>query len=203
MAEVGLDPALYDKLPSGLSAGQRQRINVARAIVLEPTVLLLDETFSALDPMEQTPLIELFRTLQRERAITCIFISHDLALVRRVASRVAVMYLGRIVEIGSNENVFGRPLHPYTRALLSAAPTIEASPYDPGECLVDGEPPSPIRLPKGCAFAERCPVSRPECLESDPMLRNTLARGRIACHFPLAGGMLESAETKEEISRVG
>ena len=203
MAEVGLDPALYDKLPSGLSAGQRQRINVARAIVLEPTVLLLDETFSALDPMEQTPLIELFRQLQRDRAITCIFISHDLALVRRVASRVAVMYLGRIVEIGSNEKVFGQPLHPYTRALLSAAPTIEASPYDPNECLVDGEPPSPIRLPRGCAFADRCPVSRPECLETDPMLRRASERARVACHFPLADVMVDPVETIQETSNVG
>ncbi|MBT9385303.1 ABC transporter ATP-binding protein [Pseudooceanicola sp. CBS1P-1] len=195
MAEVGLDPALYDKLPSGLSAGQRQRINVARAIVLEPTVLLLDETFSALDPMEQTPLIELFRKLQRERSITCIFISHDLALVRRVASRVAVMYLGRIVEIGSNHNVFSRPLHPYTRALLSAAPTIEDSPYDPNECLVDGEPPSPIRLPKGCAFADRCPVAQEACMSSDPELMRASERSRVACHFPLAA--LEPASVKD------
>ncbi|WP_339115508.1 ABC transporter ATP-binding protein [Thioclava sp. GXIMD2076] len=194
MAEVGLDPSLHDKLPSGLSAGQRQRINVARAIVLEPKVLLLDETFSALDPMEQTPLIELFRQLQRDRAITCIFISHDLALVRRVASRVAVMYLGRIVEAGPNDELFLNPRHPYTRALLSAAPTLEASPYDPAECLVDGEPPSPIRLPPGCAFAERCPAAQAKCRESDPHLHTAGERIRVACHFPLAPDKVVKSE---------
>jgi len=197
MEEVGLDPSLHDKLPGGLSAGQRQRINVARAIVLEPSVLLLDETFSALDPMEQTPLIELFRKLQRDRAITCIFISHDLALVRRVASRVAVMYLGRIVESASNDEIFSHPRHPYTRALLSAAPTLEDSPYDPAECLVDGEPPSPIRLPPGCAFADRCPAVREACRSKDPALLGAGERIRVACLFPLDATQAAGAGTAE------
>lgn len=187
MEEVGLDRALYDKLPSGLSAGQRQRINVARALVLEPKVLLLDETLSALDPMEQTPLIELFRNLQRDHAITLIFISHDLALVRRVAAQVAVMYLGRVVEFASNNDIFNAPLHPYTRALLSAAPTLETSPYNADECLVDGEPPSPINLPEGCVFAQRCPVAQDKCLEYDPMLQQSEGRSQVACHYPLSG----------------
>jgi len=186
MQEVGLDPALYGKLPTGLSAGQRQRINVARALVLEPRVLLLDETLSALDPMEQGPLIELFERLQKTRAITCIFISHDLALVRRVASRVAVMYLGRIVEVGTNEQIFSSPRHPYTRALLSAAPTLEASPYNADECLVDGEPPSPIRLPPGCAFADRCPAAQADCRTFDPKLDSTGGKTGVACLFPLS-----------------
>lgn len=185
MKEVGLDPALFDKLPTGLSAGQRQRINVARALVLEPSVLLLDETLSALAPMEQGPLIQLFEHLQQTRAITCIFISHDLALVRRVASRVAVMYLGRIVEVGTNEQIFGAPKHPYTRALLSAAPTLEESPYNADESLVDGEPPSPIHLPVGCAFADRCPAVKPRCRQEDPSLRSDNDKAGVACLFPL------------------
>ncbi|MGY4309382.1 peptide/nickel transport system ATP-binding protein [Bradyrhizobium sp. USDA 4369] len=185
MGEVGLDAALFDKLPVGLSAGQRQRINVARALVLEPSILLLDETLSALDPTEQGPLLELFERLQRNHSITCIFISHDLAMVRRVASRVAVMYLGRIVEVGSNEQVFRSPRHPYTRALLSAAPTIEQSPFATAEYLVDGEPPSPIHLPPGCAFANRCPIRQPICLEQDVALQSSPETGGVACHFPM------------------
>jgi peptide/nickel transport system ATP-binding protein len=183
MTEVGLDATLYAKLPGGLSAGQRQRINLARALVLEPKVLLLDETLSALDQTEQTRLITLFEQIQRKRGITYIFISHDLAMVRRVCSRVAVMYLGKIVELAGNQQLFFSPHHPYTRALLSAAPTLDVSPYARGEYLKEGEPPSPVCLPPGCSFANRCPKAMPICREQEPQSRLLPDGGIAACHF--------------------
>jgi peptide/nickel transport system ATP-binding protein len=183
MAEVGLGAGLYGKLPGGLSAGQRQRINLARALVLEPKLLLLDETLSALDQTEQTRLIALFEEIQRKRGITYIFISHDLAMVRRVCSRVAVMYLGKIVELADNRQLFFSPHHPYTLALLSAAPTLDSSPYRSGDYLREGEPPSPVHLPPGCSFANRCPRAEPICLEQEPPNRALPGGGMAACHF--------------------
>lgn len=184
LAEVGLDPALYDRLPAGLSAGQRQRVNLARALVLEPALLLLDETLSALDATEQKRMIELFESLQASRGITYVSISHDLSMVRRFCSRVAVMYLGRIVEIGDNNALFREPRHPYTRALLAAAPTIEPSPYrDEATYLLEGEPPSPVRLPQGCSFANRCPIAGPVCRAIDPPLMPASNGALAACHF--------------------
>ena len=128
MAEVGLPADLADRLPVGLSAGQRQRINIARALVLEPRLLILDETLSALDPMEQGRLLDLFEKLQAAHRLTYLFISHDLAMVRKVCSRIAVMYLGKIVELADTGTVFFDPGHPYTRALLSAVPALEEQP---------------------------------------------------------------------------
>jgi peptide/nickel transport system ATP-binding protein len=183
MAEVGLAADLFGKLPGGLSAGQRQRINLARALVLEPKLLLLDETLSALDQTEQTRLIALFEEIQRKRGITYIFISHDLAMVRRVCSRVAVMYLGKIVELAGNRQLFFSPHHPYTRALLAAAPTLDSSPYRSGDYLREGEPPSPVRLPLGCSFANRCPRAEPICIEQEPPNRMLPEGGMAACHF--------------------
>ncbi|MFT4101794.1 MAG: ABC transporter ATP-binding protein [Burkholderiaceae bacterium] len=200
MREVGLDPRLYQKLPGGLSAGQRQRINLARALVLEPTMLLLDETLSALDPSEQAKLIELFERLQLTRGITYIFISHDLAMVRRVCSRVAVMYLGRIVEIAGNARLFDDPQHPYTRALLSAVPTLEPSPFSRDACLFEGEPPSPVRLPRGCSFANRCPMTQTVCREDDPPMRPLLDGTAAACHF---AGSIRIVKTEGGAGRVG
>ena len=175
MREVGLAPSLYDELPLGLSAGQRQRINVARAMVLEPKVLILDETLSALDQAEQFKLLDLFERLQAAHNLTYIFISHDLALVRRACDRVAVMYLGEVVEVVGNDRLFFDPGHPYSRALLSAIPTLEERRYRPEDCLLEGEPPNPIDLPPGCAFAGRCPSAFARCRAESPVL---LARGR-------------------------
>ena len=130
MDEVGLLADLYDQLPNRLSTGERQRISIARALILDPKLLILDETLSALDQREQARLIELFARLQEKNDLTYIFISHDLAMVRKVCTRIAVMYLGEMVEIADNRDLFFDPRHPYTKALLSAAPTLEDKPFD-------------------------------------------------------------------------
>jgi peptide/nickel transport system ATP-binding protein len=168
MGEVGLPKALYDELPAGLSAGQRQRVNVARAMILEPRLLIMDETLSALDQTEQAKMLDLFERLQAQHNFTYLFISHDIAMVRRVCARVAVMYLGEVVELARNERLFFDPGHPYSKALLSAAPTLEERRYRSEDCLLEGEPPSPIDLPPGCAFASRCPSAFDRCHAENP-----------------------------------
>ena len=183
MVEVGLDPNLYGELPLGLSAGQRQRINVARALVLKPEILIMDETLSSLDQSEQFKLLDLFARLQRDHGLTYIFISHDLAMVRKVCNRVAVMYLGEVFELANNERLFFDPGHPYTMALLSAMPTLEPRRYRPEDCLMEGEPPSPINLPKGCSFRSRCPRAVDRCAERPPHLTIRGQRDFAACHL--------------------
>jgi peptide/nickel transport system ATP-binding protein len=187
MSEVGLSPSLYDQLPVGLSAGQRQRVNIARALVLEPELLILDETLSALDQVEQAKLLDLFETLQARRGITYVYISHDLAMVRRVCARIAVMYLGRVVELSDNETLFASSSHPYTRALLSAVPTVEEKPYTTETYLLEGEPPDPIDIPPGCSFRTRCPFAFDRCAREDPQL-TLLPDGNLsACHLEGSG----------------
>jgi peptide/nickel transport system ATP-binding protein len=183
MAEVGLPADLRDSLPVGLSAGQRQRVNIARAMVLEPELLILDETLSALDQVEQRKLLALFERLQARHGITYIFISHDLSMVRRVCNRIAVMYLGRIVELASNESTFFNPGHPYTRALLSAVPVIEEKPYKTETYLLEGEPPDPIDIPPGCSFRTRCPFAFDPCASDDPLLLPRGPSDFAACHL--------------------
>ncbi|MGV1830990.1 ABC transporter ATP-binding protein [Agrobacterium vitis] len=183
MGEVGLPAALYEELPLGLSAGQRQRINVARALVLEPEILIMDETLSALDQAEQFKLLDLFQTLQKEYNLTYIFISHDLAMVRKVCNRVAVMYLGEVFELAENERLFFDPGHPYTKALLSAMPTLEERRYQPQDCLLEGEPPSPIHIPDGCSFKSRCPQAMEKCRTISPSLTDRGEQDFAACHL--------------------
>jgi len=183
MEDVGLPSHLYDSLPNSLSTGDRQRISVARALVLEPSLLILDETVSALDQAEQNKLLSLFSRLQREKNLTYIFISHDLAMVRRVCTRIAVMYLGEIVEIADNRNLFYSARHPYTKALLSAIPTIEDNPYDSSKLLLEGEPPSPINIAPGCSFASRCPFAMKICREKAPALTAVSPSAAVACHL--------------------
>ncbi|HWK47107.1 MAG TPA: ABC transporter ATP-binding protein [Stellaceae bacterium] len=181
MAEVGLDPTLYGELPVGLSAGQRQRVNVARAMVLEPKLLILDETLSALDQTEQGRLLDLFERLQTQHGFTYVYISHDLAMVRRVCTRVAVMYLGEVVELADNQTLFFDPGHPYSKALLSAVPTVEERRYRTEDCLLEGEPPSPIDIPAGCGFAPRCPHAFARCETERPRLLARTGRNLAAC----------------------
>jgi peptide/nickel transport system ATP-binding protein len=182
MAEVGLSPDELHRLPIGMSAGQRQRVNIARALVLEPKLLILDETLSSLDPVEQGRLLNLFERLQARHGLTYLFISHDLAMVRRVCTRIAVMYLGKMVEIADTGGVFYDPGHPYTKALLSAVPTLDERPYRTEDVLLDGEPPSPIDLPPGCSFTARCPEAITTCRLKEPSLW-TRHPGRLAaCH---------------------
>jgi len=183
MAEVGLAANLYEELPMVLTAGQRQRVNVGRALILEPRLMLMDETLSALGQTDQGQLLDLFERLQAQHGLTYLFISHDIAMVRRVCARVAVMYLGEVVELADNETLFFRPGHPYSRALLSAAPTLEERRYRTEDCLLDGEPPSPINLPAGCAFASRCPHAFDRCRIESPRLQARFGLNQAACHL--------------------
>ena len=198
MEEVGLDPALENQLTVGLSAGQRQRINIARALMLEPRLLILDETLSALDQVEQSKLLELFGRLQRDHGFTYIFISHDMALVRKVCHRIAVMYLGRVVELADNATLFETPGHPYSRALLSAVPTLDDHPFKAADHLLDGEPPSPVHIPEGCTFRSRCPAALPVCRTLDPTDLPWSDQGLVACH--LVGAKAEAAQTVAPLS---
>lgn len=183
MKEVGLDPALENELTIGLSAGQRQRINIARALVLEPRLMILDETLSALDQVEQHKLFELFDRLQKAHGFTYVFISHDMALVRKVCHRVAVMYLGRIVELADNDALFNTPQHPYSRALLSAVPSLDDHPFSAKDYLLDGEPPSPVHIPAGCSFRTRCPMAMDVCSRVDPSATSLPNGGHVMCHL--------------------
>lgn len=200
MEEVGLPADLYEELPLGLSAGQRQRINVARALVLEPEILIMDETLSALDQTEQFKLLDLFRKLQQEYDLTYIFISHDLAMVRKVCNRVAVMYLGEVFELAENERLFFDPGHPYTMALLSAMPTLEERRYRPEECLLEGEPPSPIDIPSGCSFKSRCPHAMERCGTDHPNLTVRGAQDFAACHRVAPPPPLEAGAMRASLS---
>lgn len=182
LREVGLEAGSELKLPFQLSASQRQRVNIARAMVMNPRLLILDETLSSLDQVEQARLLDLFDELQARHKFTYIFISHDLALVRKACSRVLVMYLGRVVEMAANEDLFFEPRHPYSRALLSAMPTLEQNKFDAAECLLDGEPPSPVHIPPGCSFRTRCPQAMDICARVDPTSRAS-GLTHVECHL--------------------
>jgi peptide/nickel transport system ATP-binding protein len=183
MGEVGLPSGLYDELPNALSTGERQRISIARALILDPKLLILDETLSSLEQREQSKLIDLFSELQEKNNLTYVFISHDLAMVRKVCTRIAVMYLGEFVEIADNHALFFDPQHPYTKALLSAAPTLETKPLEAEGYLLDGEPPSPIDIPPGCSFASRCPHAFARCRAEAPPLLEHKPGQFAACHL--------------------
>jgi oligopeptide/dipeptide ABC transporter ATP-binding protein len=182
LERVGLDPSMRDRYPHEFSGGQRQRIGVARAIALRPKLIVADEPVSALDVSVQAQVINLMVDLQAEYGCAYLFIAHDLALVERIADRVAVMYLGRIVETGVTADLFRNPLHPYTKALLQAIPVPE--PGRPRErAILEGEIPSPTDPPPGCRFHTRCPVAIDVCRRDDPRLREVAPGRRVACHL--------------------
>jgi oligopeptide transport system ATP-binding protein len=181
LAAVGLPGAHLDLYPHELSGGQQRRVGLARILTLRPRMVILDEPTSGLDVSVQASVLKLFRSLQETFALTYVFISHDLAVVRAMCARIAVMYLGRIVELGETAVVFERPRHPYTRSLLAAVPRIGGRRITLDFAL-EGEPPNPRDVPTGCRFRTRCPLVQDVCAAEEPPLRAVEGR-QVACHF--------------------
>lgn len=205
---VGLDAAAHGgRRPRELSGGQAQRVAIARAVALSPALIICDEAVSSLDVLIQAQVLSLFERLRAELGLSYLFIAHDLALVKQVSDRVAVMYLGKLCEVGPGEAVYRQPLHPYTRALLDSIPS-----PDPAAArsrtdghrvraarVISGEPPSPIHPPSGCRFRTRCPRAAELCAEQAPPMRELATGHSVACHFPLADVARTTARSEERI----
>ena len=186
MKRIGIRPEYYNRYPHQFSGGQRQRIGIARALALQPELVVCDEPVSALDVSIQAQILNLLQDLQQEFHLTYLFISHDLSVVRYIADRVCVMFLGRICEIGDAEEVYSRPLHPYTKFLMDSVPLPDPDQRKEDKDLLTGEVPSPIAPPSGCRFHTRCPYAQDICAQEPPPAFRDLGGGHgCACHFPL------------------
>lgn len=179
--QVGMNPDFANRYPHEFSGGQRQRIGIARALALEPEFIVCDEPIAALDVSIQAQVVNLLEELQASHGLTYLFISHDLSMVRHIATRVAVMYLGKVVELAARDALYDEPLHPYTKALLSAVPTVEDTGIE--RVILTGDVPSPASPPKGCNFCTRCPVAEARCHEIEPEWREVQPGRFAACHL--------------------
>jgi oligopeptide/dipeptide ABC transporter ATP-binding protein len=183
MQRVGLRPEHAERFPHEFSGGQRQRIGIARALALNPDLLICDEPVSALDLSVQAQVLNLLVEIQEEFRLSLLFISHDLSVVAHLADRIMVMYLGHIVEIGTRDSVWEQPLHPYTRALISAVPRLDPDAERPSKIVLAGDLPSPMTPPAGCPFHTRCPVAIERCSREMPALRVLADGSQVACHL--------------------
>jgi peptide/nickel transport system ATP-binding protein len=193
--KVGIDPAVYgNRYARQFSGGQCQRISIARSLAMRPKLLICDEMVSALDVSIQAQILNLLEDLKVEYGLTLLFIAHDLAVVKNVSDRVAVMYLGKIVELGPADTLYDAPAHPYTKFLLGAA--LEADPDFPQHTeVLQGEPPSPIDPPSGCRFRTRCPNATELCAREEPLPQQVAADHEVCCHYPLTITRREPAAT--------
>ncbi|MCE1247576.1 MAG: ABC transporter ATP-binding protein [Firmicutes bacterium] len=180
LSEVGLDSSFAVRFPHQLSGGQRQRVLIARALSLSPSFLIADEPVSALDVSIQAQVINMLRDLREKLGFSCLFISHDLAVVRNFCQKAAVMYLGRIVEMADIQSLFDNPLHPYTKGLLESVPDVGRFERKPA---IKGDPPDPLKIPSGCSFRPRCPKAEKICEEKEPVLEEKQQGRTAACHF--------------------
>jgi peptide/nickel transport system ATP-binding protein len=201
---VGLDPDIArDKRPHEFSGGQCQRICIARALVLEPKLVICDEPVSALDVSVQAQILNLLEDLKERYGLTLVFITHDLAVVKNVSDRVAVMYLGKLCEVAAPDQLYARPAHPYTAALLSAIPVPDPAAPAGSSGLVAGDIPSPVSPPSGCRFRTRCPRAEERCAAEQPQMRKVADGQYVACHFPLLGDVAPPVDAQVTDVAVG